>query len=843
MKFSDIPPLTSKPPPSDPFELFARRPSLAGTPNDLWGGQRDALQEWVQARQKHDVLISLNTGSGKTMLGVLIAQSMANEKAGKCVYVCSTIDLALQTEREANKLGISPTTYLGSQFSNSDFEQGKTFCITTYPSVFNANATFKKHSVNKFIFDDAHVAEKAIRDAFTLNIPLAKYPDLFARVARLLSPIFAAAGQSFKFREVMEQKDSAIVLLPPMLAVEISDEISEEIRQALNGNLDLIFPYMYIRDKVKICGITVSGWSIEISPPFLPTAVTFPFSQENMRRVYLSATLQTQAEFARAFGKQPDATIEPETDAGNGERCILFGQSVPEEDTGPKLVTAIKAKQKLVITCRSYPEAKAWENLAVIPRREGFSTDLEIFKNTTKGAFVLVARVDGVDLPDDVCRVMLIDNLPSGYSQLERFQIEYCAMTSLAATKLASRITQVFGRINRGRKDYGVFILRGRNLNNWLRDAENAALLPELLQKQLLLGEQVSHLMLRNKNYTAIIEVMDLVMARDPGWISTYGSRIADAQLPSEAKASAREKDVLLTEAALSESKAMFAAWEGDFEGAAAALAETADKAAIADARLAGWHNLWLGWFYQLAGDGEAAAAEYTRARSRLGSAVYLPKPEAAKIAAGQKLSLRGSRLFNLVSEEHVSRFDKEVSLIGKRFEPLAINNASAAQHEEATRALGEALGFASSRPDNVHRTGPDVLWIDEEEKRCLLFELKTHQHGDKPITKKAVGQGHDHIQWVKDNHPGITIVGLIFVANTKKCNGDANPSNDMYVGPLTEVCETGHDLIAAMKSIRFSLPLERLIKVNGYVADPKNGLPGILDRISAVELNADPND
>lgn len=843
MSFSEIPPLTAKPPPSDPFEIFARRPSLAGTPNDLWGGQRDALQAWVKSRKQHDILISLNTGSGKTMLGVLIAQSMANEKAGKCVYVCSTIDLVLQTEREANKLGILPTTYYGSQFSNSDFEQGKTFCITTYPSVFNSNTTFRKHNVNKFIFDDAHVAEKAIRDAFTLNISRATYPDLFGRVTRLLAPTFAATGQSFKFKEVMEQKDSAIILVPPMHTLEISDEISEEIRKALKGNLDLIFPYTYIRDKIRICGITVSGWSVEISPPFLPGAVTFPFSQENMRRVYLSATLQTQAEFARAFGKKPQVTIEPETDAGNGERCILFGQSVPDEDTGPKLAAAIMAKQKLVITCRSYPEAKPWETLAVIPKREAFSTDLETFKNATKGAFVLVARVDGIDLPDDVCRVMLIDNLPSGYSQLERFQIEYCAMTSLAATKLASRITQVFGRINRGRKDYGVFVLRGRNLNNWLSDAENAALLPELLQKQLLLGDQVSQRMLRNKDYAAIIEVMDLVMARDPGWISTYGSRIADAELPPEAKAAAREKDVLLTEAALSEAAAMFKAWQGDFEGAAAALAETADKAAIADARLAGWHNLWLGWFYQLAGDGEAAAAEYTRARSRLGSAVYLPKPEAAKVAAGQRLSLRGSRLFNVVSEDHVSRFDKEVSLISKRFEPLANRHASSAQHEEATRALGEALGFASSRPDNVHRTGPDVLWIDEEEKCCLLFELKTLQNGDKSITKKAVGQGHDHIQWVRDNHPDISIVGLTFIADTTECNGDANPSTNMYIGRLSEVRETGHNLIAEIKSIRFSLPLERLIKVNGYVADTGNGLLGILNRIAAVRLNTNPED
>ena len=90
----------------------------------------------------------------------------------------------------------------------------------------------------------------------------------------------------------------------------------------------------------------------------------------------------------------------------------------------------------------------------------------------------------------------------------------------------------------------------------------------------------------------------------------------------------------------------MHAAWRGEFVAAAAALAETADKAAIADARLAGWHNLWLGWFYQLAGDDQAASAEYTRARSRLGSSVFLPQPNFSSIVGGQKVTLRGSRIW-----------------------------------------------------------------------------------------------------------------------------------------------------------------------------------------------------
>ena len=238
--------------------------------------------------------------------------------------------------------------------------------------------------------------------------------------------------------------------------------------------------------------------------------------------------------------------------------------------------------------------------------------------------------------------------------------------------------------------------------------------------------------MIRNKSISAIMKVTDLVLQRDSDWISTYGNRIADVELPDDAKASAKEKDTLLTDAALSEAEAMHAAWTGDFTAAAAALAETADKAAIADPRLAGWHNLWLGWFYQLAGDASAASAEYARARSRLGSAIYVPRAESSTTIPGRKVTVRGARLFEMLSEDRVSRFEKEIALLERRFRPLSSAGGSAAQHEEATRALGEALGFTALRPDNVERTGPDVLWIDEEEKRCLLFELKTLQHGEK---------------------------------------------------------------------------------------------------------------
>ena len=46
---------------------------------------------------EQDVLITLNTGAGKTIVGLLIAQSLVNEKIENVIYVCSTIDLVFQT--------------------------------------------------------------------------------------------------------------------------------------------------------------------------------------------------------------------------------------------------------------------------------------------------------------------------------------------------------------------------------------------------------------------------------------------------------------------------------------------------------------------------------------------------------------------------------------------------------------------------------------------------------------------------------------------------------------------------------------------------------------------------
>ena len=96
--------------------------------------------------------------------------------------------------------------------------------------------------------------------------------------------------------------------------------------------------------------------------------------------------------------------------------------------------------------------AKEWQGVAEAPTRDQFSAALEEFRNKQHdGAFMLVSRVDGIDLPHDTCRIMIMDGVPTASSLLERYLWEWLlGMKNVFASRIANRLTQLFGRINRG---------------------------------------------------------------------------------------------------------------------------------------------------------------------------------------------------------------------------------------------------------------------------------------------------------------------------------------------------------------------------------------------------------
>ena len=192
----------------DPIELFQSLSVTDPSVNDLWLAQGDALRQWHQNRATRDVAIALNTGAGKTLVGLLAAQSLVNETNRHVVYACSSIQLVEQTASKAAGYGLDITTYFQGKFSNDLYHQGLASCITTYQALFNSKSRFFKDEAAAIVFDDAHTAQHLLRDQFTLRISHDRMMSLFSQVSVLFIGYFDRIGAGVSYEETLRRQSS-----------------------------------------------------------------------------------------------------------------------------------------------------------------------------------------------------------------------------------------------------------------------------------------------------------------------------------------------------------------------------------------------------------------------------------------------------------------------------------------------------------------------------------------------------------------------------------------------------------------------------------------------------------
>lgn len=819
----------------DPIAIFERRPSLPETPNDLWRGQTETLREWHQNRTASDILIALNTGAGKTIVGSLIAQSLVNEGIENVTYLCGTKDLVWQTRREAAKLGIDCTLRISSDFDNNLFETGKGFCITTYTSMFNGLSVLQRsHFPGAVIFDDAHVAERMLRETFTLKITTKNQLELFEEIKSLFAPHFREVGKYASFEEIIDSPYQSSIIAAPSAVRERAERLyTLLVDYGARDDDNFKYPFNHLKDNLAHCAVVFDYGAVEISPPFLPL-FSLPIFSRNVRRIYLSATLNYKSDIARAFGRIPNLCIEPKNDAGNGERLVLFADELPDQKVDDTFVKSLSATHKVLIAVPTYRHAQNWKKVGTPPSPEEFSKKLEQFRKASSGTFILVSRVDGIDLPHDTCRVMILDELPTGASLLEQYQWDVLDMKNFRAAKVSNQIIQLFGRINRGRNDYGVFIINGRTLSNWLKTDRKLALLPELLRKQIRLGLFL-HEQQKFSDNLKFIDVINTVLRRNQGWIDFYGDSIANMEVDDEAFARTREIEERITKVALAEVQFMSAVWERDYITARQAIEAVIEDTSRADTKLAGWHNLWLGMCLEFEEDYEAAREEYSRARQRLGNQIIVSKV----IGINEKISTEVQSLTDferqidgIVGRRSQDSYQKALERLRTSVADLNSPNASSFQQEEALRSLGEYLGFNSTRPDNDAGTGPDVFWSDETTQKCIGFELKANKKSDPTYYKKDIQQGHDHAEWIRQKYPTYQHLGLVYVGPDGKRDKAANPSSEMFLCDMSVLVSIRNQLLAGIEDLRTVTPSQRTTRVKEFCAESQWKIEGLASKL-----------
>ena len=273
------------------------------------------------------------------------------------------------------------------------------------------------------IFDDAHAATNIIREQFTLTIAKKKYPAVYATVAAAFTEHLRESGSDLAFREAVEINDwRTRWFVPPFVIRRHSGAIENFLLDAnLQNDTTQKFPWAYVADKLHICACFMSSIEVWFTPPVVPVR-TLPYFRSGVRRVYLSATLAAEDAFLRTFGKVPDHVVSPETPAGNCERMVLFPSVAADATDEVQAAKAIIASAKALILVPTHRDGRIWDDTVNDHVGNTDANQIDNFKNAPPPTKLrLIARYDGVDLPGDTCRMMVMHNLPSGLGPLERF--------------------------------------------------------------------------------------------------------------------------------------------------------------------------------------------------------------------------------------------------------------------------------------------------------------------------------------------------------------------------------------------------------------------------------------
>ncbi len=356
---------------------------------------------------------------------------------------------------------------------------------------------------DSIILDDAHSAEQYIADSWTLRIrkndPRAQ--TVWMPLCGILRRVLPHADyRRVDPDETAEHDTKWSDLIPTPIIEPLLDEIVSLISHHIGDDINnkLRFPWFRISDHIRACNVFVGSGEIVFRPYIPPTREFRPFSNAK-QRIYMSATLGSGGELERLTGRRVITRIQPPKSHDKmaiGRRLFMFpSRSLPQqgEDESVALQIMREAGRSLVLVPS---EARAEHFRALVQDELGFKTfsadeiekSKDAFVDHTAAVAIMANRYDGIDFPDDDCRVLVLDGLPNATNLQERFLINRMDSTAILADRIRTRIVQAVGRCTRSDQDYSAVIVLGDALATYLTKREGRAHLDPELQAELEFG-------------------------------------------------------------------------------------------------------------------------------------------------------------------------------------------------------------------------------------------------------------------------------------------------------------------------------------------------------------------
>ncbi len=738
-----------KPKPIDPLEIFRRLPKPPGI-NDLYTSQADVLQAWFDRRKmQRDTVIKLHTGGGKTLVGLLIAQSTLNETNEPALYLVPTKQLVTQTIEKARTYGIPAVGFQSGQPINDQFINSNAIMVSTYKALFNGKSKFglrgsgQPLKVSAIVLDDAHVAFSVVRESFTLEIKSEDNRDRYESLVGIFRRTFKEIDKLGKFDDIISGSEYGVLEVPYWAWREQLDAVREQLKSR-SDNFEFGWPLL--RDHLNICHALITRNKFTITP-ILPFVNTFPTFSDASRRIYMSATIADDSEIVRTFDADPEsvkAALTSKSLAGISERMILIPDLMPYIFNVQKTIEELikwtsERNLGVVILVPSKNDFKKWSKIATAAENtdEVEKHVSELQGKTSSRPVVFANRYDGIDLPGDTCRLLIMDNLPKGTSDYEIFRTSALYDSSSITRMLAQRIEQGIGRGARGSGDHCVVLLASKDLASWISKDANFRFLTSATKAQIEIGMEISK---EVKNQEDLRNTIGKCYDRDNSWTTYHAETLSDL-IDEEVSL-----DTLRFSQAAVERKAFNLWQDANYEKAISTI-EKEIKAKNLDSQERGWMEQLAARIADSWGNNERAEAfqrqAYASNRNLLRPKVLPPyRPlaiigEQGKAIAQQIGKYNQRRGFLSAFEEVVIHLDR---------------NASSNQFEQALVDLAQMIGLSAERHD-TNGEGPDVLWLLPT-KVGFVIEAKSRKNEKNALTKGEHGQLLVAAEWFKKNYP-----------------------------------------------------------------------------------------
>lgn len=717
----------------DPLEIFRRLPKPPGI-NDLYTSQASVLESWFNNRTQQDTVIKLHTGGGKTLVGLLVAQSCLNETGLPSLYLVANKQLVDQTLEKAALHGIDAVAFRAGEPLSDRFLSGDALMVGSYQALFNGLSKFGVSGraswveLGSLILDDAHAAFPAVRDAFTLTVSRENDSERYDEMVGLFRQAFEDIDRIGTLNDVISGKERVVLEVPYWAWIDQLGGVREYFSDAID---DYRFQWPLIRDELHTCHAFISSRAFCITP-IVPGVHLFPAFSSAQRRIYMSATIADDSEIIRTFDADADAVASPLRStslAGVSERMILVPENMSMEEDA---TTAVKAVAKsvasvglgVVILTSSDRRAAEWSDIGEVAKGSDAAASLvsRLQSSETAGPAVFANRYDGMDLPGQSCRLLILSGLPVGTSDYEQYRAVAMFGSSTTARMLAQRIEQGAGRGSRGSGDHCVVILHSHDLAGWVGRQKNFQFFTSPTQAQLDMGDEVSR---EITTYDELLETVQMCLNRDAGWTAYHAEKLADLvqdEVPDDERLAH----------ASSERKAIRLWRDGYHENAIRELRRYENDNHV-DPQTKGWMSQLAARISYEWGNHDLADELQRRAyaENRFLIRPIAKPPHVRLVVPGEQAQAIVGRILDF----------RYRALFGREFESNAAflhRDSSAGQFEEALKNLGKMLGFEAERKD-VNGGGPDVLWILPQ-KMALIIEAKSRKK-DNPLTKDEHGQ------------------------------------------------------------------------------------------------------